>query len=306
MRLLTIQEAFGRVYERQRRVDGLEVHASGHCAHVGRLSPGCKKCFVPDDFSANLYTGPRCNTSCEYCLGYTRGEELADEVKRNQIRTLFLQAVQTDFTDLIPSVSFTSGGGEPLLFMEIIDEYMTAVREIAPIVPKKIWCYLYTNGLLANPNTVERLREMGLDEMRFHIGASGFSDEVYRNIGIAVKELDTVTVETPAWPPHREQLFEMLPRIQDLGVKHLNIGQIEVTRDNYDRIGRALPDAEVYQHYDLVLDDGGLVYDLIEEILERGYSFSVLDCNCFVKSIQRAPFKRVMHAAVEDLCIEPT
>ncbi len=305
MRMLSVQEALQRVFDRQRRVDGLQIHASGHCAHVGRLSPGCQKCFVPDNFSANLYTGPRCNTNCDYCLGYSRGGELDDEVKRNQIRTLFLQAVQTDFTELIPSISFTSGGGEPLLFMDIITEYMAAVREIAPIVPKKIWCYLYTNGLLAGSDTLKKLREMGLDEMRFHIGASGFSEKVYRNIGLAVKELHTVTVETPAWPPHREQLFEMLPRIQDLGVKHLNIGQIEVTGDNHGRIQQVLPDAEVYQHHNLVLDDGGLVYDLIQEILERDYSFSVLDCNCFVKSIQRAPFKHVMHASVEGLCVEP-
>ena len=115
----------------------------------------------------------------------------------------------------------------------------------------------------------------------------------------AVKYIDTVTVETPAWPPHRKNLFKMLPIIQDIGVMHLNIGQIEITSANREKIAKALPDAEVFQCHVIHLDDGGLVYDLMEEVLKKKYSFSILDCSCFVKSIQRAPGKYLLSEKLE-------
>ena len=46
------------------------------------------------------------------------------------------------------------------------------------------------------------------------------------------------------------------------------------------------------------LYDEGLVYDLMEEVVAKGYSFSVLDCNSFVKTIQRSPGKLVCHEDV--------
>jgi len=109
-------------------------------------------------------------------------------------------------------------------------------------------------------------------------------------------------VETPSWPPHKKKLFEMLPRIDDLGVNHLNLAEIEITRYNYNRIAKILPKGEIYQCYEMHLYDGGLAYDIIEEVLRKKYSYSVLDCNCFVKSIQRSPAKWVAHQSVEGLC----
>jgi len=109
-------------------------------------------------------------------------------------------------------------------------------------------------------------------------------------------------VETPSWPPHKKKLFEMLPRIDDLGVNHLNLAEIEITRYNYNRIAKILPKGEIYQCYEMHLYDGRLAYDIIEEVLRKKYSYSVLDCNCFVKSIQRSPAKWVAHQSVEGLC----
>ncbi len=54
------------------------------------------------------------------------------------------------------------------------------------------------------------LNVLGFDEVRFHLGASNFSAKVYENLGNATRLLKAVSVETPAWPPHREKLFEML------------------------------------------------------------------------------------------------
>jgi pyruvate formate-lyase activating enzyme-like uncharacterized protein len=164
------------------------------------------------------------------------------------------------------------------------------------------WYYLYTNGILADRDMLTRLKEMGFDEIRFHLGASTFAESVYRNMEEAVSILDTVSVETPAWPPHQAKLFEMLPILDEIGVKHLNLGQVEITEGNRARIAEVLPDAEVFQCHNIHLDDNGLVYDIMEEVLQKRYCFSVLDCSAFVKSIQRSPGKYLFHERVTDLC----
>jgi len=146
------------------------------------------------------------------------------------------------------------------------------------------------------------LKELGFDEIRFHLGASNFSKLVYNNLKKARHYLKVITVETPAWEPHRNKLFAMLPIIEDIGVKHLNIGEIEVNRYNYKRISKIMPHGEAYQCYATHLYDNGLVYDIIEEVIRKKYSYSVLDCNCFVKSIQRSPAKYTCHEDVAGLC----
>jgi pyruvate formate-lyase activating enzyme-like uncharacterized protein len=148
---------------------------------------------------------------------------------------------------------------------------------------------------LADEETLKRLQDMGFDEIRFHLGASNFAKKVYKNLEKAVRYFKVVSVETPAWPPHRKKLFAMLPIINDLGVKHLNLGEVEITAHNYNKIAEMMPNAEIYHCFEMHLYDGGLTYDLMEEALIRKYSFSILDCSCFVKSYQRAPAKFVAH-----------
>jgi pyruvate formate-lyase activating enzyme-like uncharacterized protein len=156
--------------------------------------------------------------------------------------------------------------------------------EVDPLMRTRGWAKIYTNGTLLNLDNITRLKEMGFDEVRIHPGASHFSSEVYANIKSAVKHIPTVTVETPAWPPHREKLFEMLPIIQEMGVKHLDICQIELTNSRQiERMEKALGEMAVYQAFYPMLDDNGLVEEIMREVIDKGYSFSVIDCNGFVK-----------------------
>jgi pyruvate formate-lyase activating enzyme-like uncharacterized protein len=181
---------------------------------------------------------------------------------------------------------------------------MRFFHDLEKYMKRRPWYYLYTNGVLANPGLFLRMRNLGFDEIRFHIGATNFSEKVYRNLKKAVSYFKAVTVETPAWPPHRKKLFKMLPIIEDIGVRHLNLGEIEITKYNYSKIAKILPDAEIYQCYETHLYDGGLVYDIFEEVLRKKYSYSVLDCSCFVKSIQRSPAKWVSYQDAKDLCAQ--
>lgn len=304
MKLISVQEAYRRKFERQRQIKELEYHAAGHCVHIGRLSPGCARCFVPDLFSQNFNVGVKCNLNCPYCFSRGDVEPVISTGNLSLKKEHLLQrAVDIGLDHLIPTISFT-GGGEPLMHLDAIETLMTFYRGIESLLSKRPWYYLYTNGLLADLDTLLRLKDLGFNEIRFHLGASNFSETVYAHLALAVQHIQVVTVETPAWPLHRQKLFDMLPRIDDLGVKHLNLGEVLVMGQNRGMIARLLPDAEVYQARLIHLDDGGLVYDLIEEVIARRYSYSVLDCNCFVKMIQNTPAKWLMHEPIEDLCAD--
>ena len=54
------------------------------------------------------------------------------------------------------------------------------------------------------------------------------------------------------------------------------------------KIERNLGEVEIYQAFYPVVDDGGLVEDIMRGVLEKGYSYSVLDCNGFVKQNRSA------------------
>jgi pyruvate formate-lyase activating enzyme-like uncharacterized protein len=299
MKMLSIQEAYKRKFERQKEIKELQYHASGHCVHIGRLSPGCYHCFAPDPFRWNITTGAKCNLNCPYCF------ELLDEPgKTERIRVKASLVRESRSPNYNPKCISFSGGGEPLLYMDVINGYMEILHDIEKDTGKRPWYYLYTNGILAYPETLLQLKDLGLDEIRFHLGASNFSQQAYTNLRKAISCFKAVTVETPAWPPHRKKLFEMLPLIDDMGVKHLNLGEIEITKHNYGKIAEILPDGEIYQCFENHLYDGGLVYDIFEEVLAKKYSFSVLDCNCFVKSIQRGPAKWVRHEDISGLVAE--
>jgi len=301
MKIVSIQEAYKRKFQRQKAIKRLEYHAAGHCVHIGQLSPGCYSCFTTDSFRLNMYSGARCNVRCLYC----NVDPKESEPTRKQVR-IFKSTVlkHSALPDYNPSAFSFSGGGEPLLYLDNIAKLMKLFHQIEQQTRKKPWYYLYTNGLLADTDVILRLRDLGFDEIRFHLGATNFSKRVYKNMAQAARYIKVVTVETPSWPPHRKRLFEMLGIIEDIGVKHLNIGEIEVNNFNYKRLSRLLPEAEIYQCLEMHLYDDGLVYDLIEKVLRKKYSYSVLDCNCFVKSIQRGNSKLVACQKIEGLCAE--
>ena len=214
---------------------------------------------------------------------------------------MLLDAKKPDYQPT--SISF-SGGGEPLMRLDIIASFMRSFNDLHRNLKKKPWYFLYTNGILATQKILEQLKNMGFDEVRFHLGATNFSEKIYKNMRQAVKYFRAVSVETPAWPFHKKKLFEMLPRIADIGVKHVNITEVELNKHNFKRISKLLPDGEICQCGELQLYDRGLVYDLIEEVVRKKYTYSVLDCNCFVKSVQRTIGKWIFHEDVKGLCAE--
>jgi sulfatase maturation enzyme AslB (radical SAM superfamily) len=305
IKFISIQEAYEKKIRRQKGLKGLKFKCHGSCAYIGEdVSPGCYGCFYSDAYSYGFMLGrdvglPNvCNRNCVYCFEphYVRpdfeippdwrlSEELKDTIKKHLPLNKHLITTECK----MQYYEFT-GVCETMLYLPVIKEAMEFLRtEVDIYMGTRGWAKIYTNGILLNLDNILKLKDMGFDEVRVHPGASNFSREVYENMRTAVKHIPTVTVETPSWPPHRQKLFEMLPIIEDIGVKHLDICQIEITNDKQlQKIEEALGDIEIYQAFYPVIDDGGLVEDIMHEVLKKGYSYSVIDCNGFVKQSRSA------------------
>ncbi len=305
IQIISIQEAYKTKIERQEKLRGLKYKCHGSCAYIGEdISPGCYGCFYPDAHYCGFMLGrdfglPNiCNRDCVYCFETHQvqqipvlpgGWKLDDRWKETILRS-FMQKKPGLTSECNMQYYEFSGICEPLLYLPILEELMKFLRTVVdPVMRTRGWAKVYTNGTLLNPDNLLILKELGFDEIRIHPGASNFAPEVYDNMRLAVKHIPTVTVETPSWPPHREKLFQMLPVIDDIGIKHLDICQIEIaSRQQLEKIEKAMGDVTLYQAFYPVMDDGGMVEDIMKEVLDKGYSYSVIDCNGFVKQSRSA------------------
>ncbi len=194
---------------------------AGTKVDCGSLSPGCLRCGA-GDWSC-LFVNGRCNGRCFYCptaqdddgppatngLAFTSPEEYA-----SYVAALGFGGV---------SIS----GGEPLLTPDLTLAYLNAVRKRCG---SDVHLWLYTNGTLLTADLCSRLRDAGLDEIRFDLGAVRYH---LKKLRLAVGCIKAVTVEIPAVPEDEELLKRKMVEMAEAGVNHLNLHQMRLTPYNF-------------------------------------------------------------------------
>lgn len=211
--------------ERQALLHWLDQHARFCCAGTkvdcNSLSPGCQRCI--DGGWSCLFINGRCNGHCFYCptpqdddgppvtngLAFSSSEEYAEYVA-----TLKFSGV---------SIS----GGEPLMTPDLTLAYLSAVRKRCG---DDVHLWLYTNGILLTADLCNRLRDAGLNEIRFDLGAVRYH---LKKLRLAVGRIPAVTVEIPAVPEDEELLKRKMFEMADAGVNHLNLHQMRLTPFNF-------------------------------------------------------------------------
>ncbi|MBI5623049.1 MAG: radical SAM protein [Elusimicrobia bacterium] len=200
----------------------------GNKLHVGPLSPGCARC-VSGTWSCAFFSSA-CNASCFFCPSSREAWQdnalCADMLMFGRSRNF------ADYVDRLGFNGASFSGGEPLLLMGKVLEGLAALRKTSG---QRLHLWLYTNGLLVTENRLKRLRAAGLDEMRFNICAAGYD---LKAVSLAVKFIPTVTVEIPMIPEDYERVRNLLGPMKRIGVKHLNLHQLYVSRGNHRAFGR--------------------------------------------------------------------
>jgi pyruvate formate-lyase activating enzyme-like uncharacterized protein len=211
--------------ERKELLLWLEQHATfgyaGTKVDCTTLSPGCRCCGA-GSWSC-LFINGLCNGRCFYC------PTAQDDDGPPTTNGLAFTTPQ-DYAAYVAALGFSGvsiSGGEPLLTPELTLSYLTAVRQRCG---DDIHLWLYTNGTLLTPELCRRLRDTGLNEIRFDLGAVRYN---LKKLRLAVGSIQTVTVEIPAVPEDEVLLRSKMVEMAEAGVNHLNLHQMRLTPHNF-------------------------------------------------------------------------
>ncbi len=211
--------------ERDKLLQWLEQHACvGYCGtkvNCNGLSPGCQRCG--DGVWSCLFINGRCNGQCFYCP--TAQDEDGPPVTNGLVFNK-----PEDFAAYVSALNFSGvsiSGGEPLLTPDLTISYLQAVRKRCG---DSIHLWMYTNGTMLTADLCNRLRDAGLNEIRFDLGAVRYN---LKKLRLAVGVIPTVTVEIPAVPEDEALLHIKLVEMAESGVNHLNLHQMRLTNHNF-------------------------------------------------------------------------
>lgn len=283
MKIISRDEVIAEKVARRKELN-LEYHASGDCIHLGKISRGCKTCFTrnPYNFYA-IYTGCECNVACGYCYYDKNRNDRAwnSEQSINNNLSKFYELTLDPKCDL-KTITYNSQG-ETLMYPDVIKKASDILKAWQEKNNRKVYSHLYTNGTLADKKMLEFLKECEVSELRFHISASNFNKKVFFSMKDAVDMGFIVTVEEPSLPENKEPLMAYLEVLDKIGINHLDMVECQVTRDNKSYLESKYPNGRIYRDYLWHFYDEGMVYDIMEEVINKKYSFSVIDCNSRVE-----------------------
>ncbi len=275
-----------------RDIPGVRIAAQGETLHVGELSPGCEAC--KEGTWDCIFTSTSCNLECPFCCSPRdlrkdyRGSafgETPEQIAGNHARTR------------ITGISFS--GGEPLADPEGLFDWVAWFKTRYP--EKYFW--VYTNGLRADAGKLRYLGELGIDEIRFNMAATGYDHPgVMRNLATAGSLIPNVTVEIPAIPEHAEKLLGCLAPWSAAGVRFLNLHELMFEAGSRSA---ALPGPR----RDFVTPDGhrgsisrdsrALTFEVMRRVQDDELGISVNDCSLQSKLRQLRGRRRSLAPVVQ-------
>ncbi len=284
LNFVTEEQAKEALAERKELLESLHDQVAIGCKKTkldcNHLSPGCEICSQ-GEWSC-LFINGRCNCRCFYCPSQQRDDGVP------VTNTLSFPDVE-DYLDYVEALEFKGvslSGGEPLLTLDTSLQFLRAIKERWN---DNLYMWLYTNGTLATEESLQKLRDAGLNEIRFDIGATSFKlDAAIR----AVPYFDTVTVEIPSIPEEFELMKGKIVEMEKAGIRHLNLHQLRVTPYNLlhliDRDYTFLHGERV-----TVLESERAALKLIQWTKEKGIELPINYCSFVYKNrFQRAAARR--------------
>ena len=267
--------------ERQELLQWLDQRArfgyAGTKVDCNGLSPGCRRCG--DGSWSCLFINGRCNGRCFYC-------PTAQDDDGPPVTNGLAFSSPSDFAAYVTTLGFSGvsiSGGEPLMTPDLTLSYLSAVRARCG---DDVHLWLYTNGTLLTADLCSRLRDSGLDEIRFDLGAVRYN---LKKLRLAVGIIPTVTVEIPAVPEDEKLLKLKMVEMAEAGVTHLNLHQMRLTPHNF---GPLVERGYTFLHGEkvTVLESELCALRMVRFALEQGITLPVNYCSF--------PYKRrFQHAA---------
>ncbi|MCB9480515.1 MAG: radical SAM protein [Desulfobacteraceae bacterium] len=245
-----------------------------------RLAPGCRIC-AGGQWSC-LFISGICNGTCFYCPAPQN--EDTPPVSQN----IFFTS-PGEYADYVEKLGFKGvglSGGEPLIKLDLCLEY---IRELRKSRGPNFHIWLYTNGILGTKEKFRALKDAGLNEIRFDIGATAYSLE---SVGMASEFFEDLTIEIPSVPEDLELLKVKLPEMEAMKVKYLNLHQLRITPHNFQNLSKRNY-TYIHGKKALVAESEISALETINYCIEKNIDISVNYCSFAYKNrIQTAAARK--------------
>lgn len=262
---------------------GIILQNDAKSAYHRWISLACLACRTGER-TESFITSMQCPHNCFFCFNpnqpnyeyyKTHVNPLVDDLRRRH-----------DEGAIYDCLAVT--GGEPLLHLDETLEFLKLARSLYPDVHLR----LYTSGHGFDEGVARRLVDAGLDEIRFSIKLEEgpeLLDATYGALETAVGLIDSVMVEMPVFPDKLEFMKELLVRLDDLGVRGINLLELGFPFHNADEFARRgyLLKPQPYRVLYGYWYGGGLpiagseevALDLLDFAVDRELSLSVHYCS---------------------------
>jgi len=260
------------VSQARQQISGIHIEAEGEIVYSGELSPGCQAC--KDGTWDCIFTTIKCNLNCAFCYS---PHAIPSDYAGSVFGTTPEQIADNHARTHITGISFS--GGEPFIDARRLCDWVAWFKNRFP--DKYYW--VYTNGLLAGEENLRQLGELGIDEIRFNVAATGYDHPtVMDNLAMAAHLIPSVTIEIPAIPEHAPKLLSCLADWCALGVRFLNLHELmyEPGTNSASMAGARQPVITSDGHRTAINPQSrALTLAVMTKVQEEGLPLSVNDCS---------------------------
>lgn len=187
--------------------------------YLGNLPKGCKLCMKGAKLV--LFVSGMCSKKCFYCPISLK--------KKNKDQSWVNERPVKKPSDIIHEARRMSAlgagitGGDPDLRMRKTLRYITLLKKK---FGKKFHIHMYTSNALGR-RALRKLKNAGLDEIRFHITDNG---KIWNSIKNSTEIGIATGVEIPVMPGQRDKIVEIAKRLSK--TNFLNLNELEFSETN--------------------------------------------------------------------------
>jgi len=223
------------IRKRMEVIPGITIDNFGLSAHLGKkFSPGCKAC--KRNKWTVVFIGRACNCKCYFCpqpynkpafgsTDDTNGIILTSTTKEYYL-FLLMKLKNAAAAKNLEAIGYS--GGEPFLYMDRIKHYAKEIMDIK----SGLYQYIYTNGIAVTKDSVKELRDVGIEEVRFNLAATDFSDGVVKKMVYVRKIVPFLTIEVPSLRDTCLKIKKNLHKFIDIGVDQINLCEVNINQHN--------------------------------------------------------------------------
>lgn len=197
---------------------GAQFKNAGASIVVGWQSKACVEC-TGSGGSETFSTTFKCHRDCYFCFNHNQ----ADYEKFFREGCPWEEGLERSAREnqgKLACIGLT--GGEPLLNLDDSVRFLERAQEAFPGAHMR----MYTSGDLLTEDGAARLRDAGLQEIRFSVkdfDPEDLQERVLEAMALAKRYIPDVMVEMPVIPGTGERMRELMRRFNEIGIDGINM-----------------------------------------------------------------------------------